>query len=68
MASSIPEGLQKHTLNCLNCSHTWLYHFDYDEYLDRYVATGYCEHFSGCSCNQWRDPGKEREKEKENGD
>lgn len=64
MGSDIADGVELPSTLCLNCGHTWLYHFDYDEYLGRYVASGCCEHYNTCDCKQWIDPRERKEKEK----
>jgi hypothetical protein len=42
------------------CGHGWLYHFKYDDELERYVISP-CDHHSGCDCELWREKNAEED-------
>jgi len=41
-------------MNVCKCSHSWLYHKEYDDSLQNYVTSG-CDHYSGCECKLWEE-------------
>lgn len=48
-------------MKCLSCEHSWIFHHDYNESLDRYILHD-CEYTHGCNCKYYCENENENQK------